>query len=302
MNPGEERATVVIIDDVPLNIQLMESFLSDDYIVRFATNGPAGIRLVRGKLPDIVLLDVMMPGMDGYEVCAALKEDPETKDIPIILVTAMDEAGEEARGLSIGVVDYITKPFAREIIRARIKVHIELKRMRDRLARMSVTDGLTGLGNRRFFDELLEREWSRSVRSGLPVSLLMADIDYFKGFNDCHGHPAGDDCLRRVAQGLVAGVPRNDGDLVARFGGEEFAVILVDTGIEGTRTVAERLLSNVRELAILHGRSPVSDVVTVSIGFATVVPIRGQEPRRLIELADEMLYRAKDGGRNRAVG
>lgn len=292
---------VMIIDDAPANIRLLNACLAEDYSVRFATSGAVGIGIVRSQRPDLVLLDVMMPKMDGYEVCAALKADPHTKDIPIIFVTAQGEGSDEEKGLSLGVVDYITKPFIPEVVKARIKIHIELKRLRDLLQYQSTTDTTTGLANRRAFDELLTQEWSRGTRYKLPLSLAMVDIDFFKGFNDFHGHLSGDECLRRVAQALFAAVPRRDGDLVARYGGEEFAVLLVDTDSEGVRTVSERLRSGVSALAIPHGRSAASEVVTVSIGAASIIPDGGHSPTVLIAIADGFLYRAKEEGRNRVV-
>jgi diguanylate cyclase (GGDEF)-like protein len=299
--PETKRPMVVIIDDAPANIRLLNACLVEEYAVHFATSGAAGIGIVRSQSPDIVLLDVMMPKMDGYEVCAALKAYPETRDIPIIFVTAQGEGHDEEKGLSVGAVDYIIKPFIPAVVKARIRIHIELKRLRDLLQHQSSTDGLTGLANRRAFDESLNREWSRGMRSGLPLSLAMIDIDFFKGFNDCHGHLGGDECLGRVAQALLTAVPRRDGDLVARYGGEEFAVLLVDTDSEGARTVSERLRSSVTDLAIPHGRSPVAGIVTVSIGAASVVPDSGHAPTHLIAIADGLLYRAKEEGRNRVM-
>lgn len=296
-----KRFMVMIIDDAPANIRLLNACLVEEYAVRFATSGPTGLEIVRSQNPDIVLLDVMMPTMDGYAVCAALKADPETRDIPIIFVTAQGDGGDEEKGLSAGAVDYVTKPFIPAIVKARVRIHIELKRLRDQLRRQSVTDELTGLANRRAFDEALTREWSRGVRSGLPLSLVMIDIDFFKGFNDAHGHLGGDACLRQVAQALQAAVPRRIGDLIARYGGEEFAVLLVDTDGEGARKVAERLRSNASALAIPHGRSSVAEVVTVSLGAAALVPNSGKPPTSLVAVADALLYRAKGAGRNRVM-
>lgn len=296
-----KKPMVVIIDDAPANIRLLNACLADEYAVRFATSGAAGIEVIRKQRPDIVLLDVMMPKMDGYEVCAALKADPDTKDVPIIFVTAQGEGDDEEKGLSVGAVDYITKPFIPAVVKARVRIHIELKRLRDLLLQQSITDELTGLANRRAFDEALKREWSRGIRSGRPLALAMIDIDFFKGFNDLYGHLGGDDCLGRVARTLRDAVPRRHSDLVARYGGEEFAVLLVDTDIEGAQTVSERLRSSVADLGIPHGRSAVADNVTVSIGAASVAPNGDRSPASLIALADGLLYRAKEAGRNRVM-
>lgn len=295
------KPMVVIIDDAPANIRLLNACLAEEYAVRFATSGAAGITVIQNQRPDIVLLDVMMPKMDGYEVCAALKADPHTKDVPIIFVTAQGEGEDEEKGLSVGAVDYITKPFIPAVVKARVRIHIELKRLRDLLQQQSATDPLTGLANRRAFDESFKREWARGIRSGRPLALAMIDIDFFKGFNDLYGHLGGDDCLRRVARTLRDAVPRRHSDLVARYGGEEFAVLLVDTDIEGARIVSERLRSGVAGLNIPHGRSAVAGHVTVSIGAASLIPDGGGPPASLIAAADRLLYRAKEAGRNRVT-
>jgi len=299
--PETKKPMVLIIDDGPTNIRLLNACLAEDYAVRFATSGAEGLGIIRSQCPDLVLLDVMMPEMDGYAVCAALKAEPETRDIPIIFVTAQGDGEDEEKGLSAGAVDYVTKPFIPGIVKARVKIHIELKRLRDRLEHLSATDGLTGLANRRSFDDSLDREWTRGMRSGLPLSLAMIDVDFFKSFNDCYGHPVGDDCLRQVAQALIAAVPRHGGDLVARYGGEEFVVLLVDTDRKGAGAVSERLRSNVLDLAIPHEKSSVAGTVTVSVGAASVVPDGAQVPTSLVTAADGLLYRAKESGRNRVM-
>ena len=292
------KPMVVIIDDMRDNIDLIDECLSGEYSVRFATSGLAGIKLVRARLPDLVLLDIMMPDMDGYDACRILKSDPDTRDIPIIFVTARSDVDDEAMGLRLGAADYITKPFVPALMRARISIHIRLKQLVDRLEHQSATDALTDLPNRRCFDETLQREWVRGMRSGLPLSIVMIDIDFFKAFNDQYGHQTGDDCLRKVAKALASSVPRLGGDIVARYGGEEFVAILVDTDLRGARTVAERLRTSVTEIAIPHEQSSISKHVTVSVGVASSVPVREQSPTDLVELADGKLYLAKQAGRN----
>jgi diguanylate cyclase (GGDEF)-like protein len=298
----KDKPMVVIIDDALMSIRLLEACLADEFTIRFATSGAAGLELIRHQSPDIVLLEVLMPDINGYELCAALKADPDTRDIPIVFVTALDEATEEAKGLSLGAVDYITKPFTPTLLKARVWIHIRMKRLMDGLQIQSSTDGLTGLANRQRFDEVLEREWRRAMRMAVPLSLIMIDIDNFRAFNDLYGHLGGDDCLRAVARALLAGVPRLGGYLVARYGGEEFVVVLVNTDIEGARVVGERLRANVAALASPHGPSHVIAPVTVSVGVASTIPERGTDPTALIEAADRMLYCAKSNGRNRVMG
>lgn len=293
------KPTVVIIDDVPTNIKVIHSCLGDDFNICFAVNGEEGIQLVRQTKPDIILLDVVMPGMDGYEVCSKLKADPDTRKIPIIFVTTRNEIDAETKGLTLGGVDYVTKPIIPAILKVRVTTHIELKRQRDYLEHLLDYDSLTGLANRRHFDETLIKEWSRGTRSHLPLSVIMIDIDFFKAFNDIYGHPAGDDCLRKVAQAFSSVITRKGCDLIARYGGEEFVAILVDTDRKGGRIVAERLKTSVSNLALPHVRSAVADHVTASFGVATMVPTLDQDPTALTAAADQMLYQAKAEGRNR---
>jgi diguanylate cyclase (GGDEF)-like protein len=300
--PGPSaKPKVIVIDDAPTNIRILDACLGDEFYLRFAASGAAGLQAVSQERPDLVLLDVMMPVMDGYEVCARLKADPETRDIPVIFVTGLNEVADEARGLSIGAADYIVKPIVPAIARARIRNQVELKRLRDRLERLSATDGLTGLANRRHFDEALEREWTRARRSQSPLSLIIMDVDHFKAFNDGYGHQAGDACLRQVAQALTAAVSRTGIDLVARYGGDEFVALLVDTGLEGARTVGERMRACLDALALTNPYSQAAGRVTLSLGLATLVPAADQGPAALLAAADAMLYRAKGQGRNRMV-
>lgn len=294
------RPKIVVIDDMPVNIRILHAVLTRDFDVRCATGGAEGLELVRRELPDLVVLDVMMPEIDGYEVCRRLKAEPATAQIPVIFITALDEAEEEARGLEVGAVDYLTKPITPAIVLARVKTHVELKRLRDRLELMTTTDGLTGIANRRGFDACLAREWQRAVRTRSPLSLIMADIDFFKSFNDHYGHLAGDTCLRKVAQAMASTAER-PADLVARYGGEEFAALLPDTDAAGALVLAEEMRRRVAALGIVHTVSAAADCVSVSLGVATLVPESRDDPNYLILQADEALYQAKERGRDRVV-
>ena len=216
----------------------------------------------------------------------------------MIFVTALVSEADEARGLKAGAIDYITKPISPTIVKMRIRNHLELKRHRDLLADMAAIDGLTGIPNRRRFDEVLHLEWHRAQRTGKPISLLMIDIDHFKRYNDSYGHLQGDDCLRAVARALAELVHRG-GDFVARYGGEEFVCVLAETDAQGAQIVAERLLSVVTDLNIPHEASPVAPRVTVSVGYCTASSMSGHSWEQLIDCADRNLYRAKQAGRNR---
>lgn len=301
MTPERDgKLMILLVDDAPTNIQMLNETLKDGYHLFFATNGRDALRIASESMPDLILLDVIMPEMDGYEVCRILKADPIMRDIPIIFITAMSQQEDEAIGLELGALDYITKPFNSTIVRLRIRNQIELKRQRDLLARLSHLDGLTGIPNRRALDDSMEREWRRGTRSLKPLSLLMIDIDQFKAYNDSCGHLVGDDCLRAVAQAMKIPLGRA-ADFVGRYGGEEFMVILPETDEAGALVVAREIQQAVAALAIPHPASAVSDIVTISIGTATAVAQREHEYTCLLQAADTALYQAKQEGRNRIV-
>jgi len=294
------KLMILLVDDAPTNIQMLNETLKDGYHLFFATNGRDALRIASESMPDLILLDVIMPDMDGYEVCRTLKSDPSLRDIPIIFITAMNQQEDEAIGLELGALDYITKPFNSTIVRLRIRNQIELKRQRDLLARLSHLDGLISLPNRRALTDALEREWRRGSRSLKPLSLVMIDIDQFKAYNDSCGHLVGDDCLRAVAQSMKVPLGRA-ADFVGRYGGEEFLAILPETDEAGALIVANELREGVAALAIPHPASTVADNVTISIGVATAVAHREQSHTCLLQAADDALYRAKQQGRNRIV-
>lgn len=290
---------LLIVDDAMENIQILNHVLGGEHEVLFAMSGDKALELAHQHQPDLILLDAVMPGMDGYEVCAALRAAPNVRDIPIIFVTALTTPEDETRALEAGAVDFITKPFNVAVVRARVRTHLTLKRQSDAMRELTLTDTVTGVANRRSFDTAFDSEWRRCDRSRSPLSVIMIDIDQFKRYNDAYGHQAGDDCLRQVAGAMVqcAGRPP---DLLARYGGEEFVILLPQVGQEGAETVAQRILEVVRELAIPHRMSSVCDAVTVSVGIATMLPGSGAgDAEALVRNADDALYRAKESGRNR---
>lgn len=282
-----------------------------------AHNGKDGIELFQGHRPQLVLLDVIMPGIDGFEVAQQIRRIEKPGEwTPIIFLSARDKDADLERGIIAGGDDYLRKPVSEVVLAAKVRAMQRILGMRDSLValtsrlddmnrdlvRLSTVDALTGIANRRRFDDALYKEWRRAMRRQYPVTLLMCDIDFFKQYNDAHGHQAGDECIRNVARAIEETLKR-PGDLVARYGGEEFAAILPDTGFDGAQMVAESVRSAVAELGIPHGRSSVSSRVTLSVGAATMVPPRGApasgEP--LVEAADKALYAAKSAGRNRVV-
>lgn len=292
------NASVLIVDDVPANIQLLAEALKSDYRLRIANHGAKALEIANSETPpDLILLDIMMPGIDGYEVCQTLKENPRTSNIPIIFVTAKSDVDDEAYGLNLGAVDYIPKPFHLPVVRARVKTHVNLKLKTDLLEELALIDGLTYIPNRRRFDQLLAQEWSRARREGQSLAVAMIDVDHFKAYNDHYGHGAGDDCLRQVASAIKASLQR-PGDTVARYGGEEFVLLLPNTDDQGALATAERVRAAVFDKNLPHAHSPAADRVSISLGVASTIPDSG-EPEALLKAADEALYKAKRAGRNR---
>lgn len=298
MEDERPPSTILIVDDAPENIKVLGGALTQDYKILIARDGETALKLARTEPVDMVLLDIVMPDIDGYEVCRRLKGDEMTRELPVIFITTLDATEDETTGLELGAVDYITKPFRLPIVKARVKTHMELKAKNDLLLRLANVDGLTGVPNRRCFDVTLEKEWRRAQRTRSPLSLVLMDIDCFKNYNDGYGHVAGDFCLRTVAQAVAESAARA-GDLVARYGGEEFAMILPATDGEGAREVARKVLEAIRDLGLEHAHSSAAEIVTMSIGVATAWPTQGVEPGTLIEAADQSLYQAKESGRNR---
>lgn len=294
------KDSILLVDDDPLIIRSIGRILSTVAELRFATNGEAALRLASESLPDLILLDAEMPGMNGFEVCRALKAEPETADVPIIFVTSHSDTEMHIAGLEAGAVDFIAKPISEPLLLARVKNQLRIKRLTDELRHATMLDSLTQIANRRRFDERLTREWQRCARANEPISALMVDVDHFKRYNDTYGHPAGDVCLRHVAEALKRSCQR-PADLAARYGGEEFAVLLPGVAMDGAQHVASRILKAFNVLAMAHANSSTSAHVTVSIGIGYFdrVPLIGNE-RDLLAASDKALYAAKGAGRAQA--
>ena len=292
------RPRLLLVDDQPINIRTLHEVFAADCQVLMATSGAQALAVCRDHMPDLLLLDVQMPGMDGFELCAQLKADAVLSAIAVIFVTSNDQPEDETRALEAGAADFISKPFNPAVVRARVRAQLTLKRQADLLREMAFVDGLTGVHNRRHFDEQLAAEAQRARRSGGHLGLLLADVDFFKHYNDCYGHLAGDDCLRRVALALKSCL-RRPADVLSRYGGEEFACILPETDLDGALAVACKMEQAVRSLQLPHARSAVAPVVTLSLGVAVAPLGGGCEPAPLIGWADEQLYRAKAEGRGR---
>ena len=312
MKPYEfpEKTSILIVDDSLIHIHYLTNLFKHDYHILAATNGPQALEMAAGgQPPHVILLDVEMPEIDGYEVCRRLKANSQTKNIPVIFITpqffteddfgkAQFDATDEEMGFRLGAVDFISKPFHPAIVRARVKNHMRLKLKTDMLEMLSLQDGLTDIPNRRYFDERLAVEWESAVRYGMPLSMVMMDMDHLKLYNDHYGHGAGDDCLRRVAKTLKKSIPRPI-DLVARYGDGKFAVLLTDTDAKGALKMAEQLRAAVEALAIKHAYSKPALVVTLSVGVATHASESAKTDMHQLQYsAEQALYRAKEQGRN----
>ena len=289
---------ILVVDDAMENIQVLHQALQDEHQVLFALSGAKALEIARQQLPDLILLDAMMPGMDGYAVCAALRASNVLRDIPVIFVTALSHPEDETRALEAGAVDFISKPYNVAVVRARVRTQLTVKRQRDALRALSLTDSLTGVANRRCFNETMDKEWRRCARAGQTVSLILADLDFFKQYNQAYGHQAGDACLQQVSAAMQHCSARPP-DLLARYGGEEFVVLLPQENLPGAAAVAQRILGAVRQLALPHERSGVGAHVTLSMGVASMLPADSGDPGTLIRAADARLYRAKASGRDR---
>lgn len=280
-----------------------------------ARDGESGIEAFKLERPDLVLLDIIMPGMDGFDVARRIRQlERDGEWTPIIFLSARASEADLERGIDVGGDDYLVKPVSEVVLKAKVRAMQRIAQMRyslllltrklneanRELSRLSSVDGLTGIPNRRVFDDTLVREWRRAERRNAPLSLLLLDIDHFKEYNDCYGHQAGDDCLRAVAGSLDRALRRSS-DLAARYGGEEFVIVLPETDAEGARNVAENVLEIVRGLGIEHARSQTASRVTISIGVAMAIPARDDDSgwKKLLGSADAALYQAKDNGRNR---
>jgi len=295
-----ETQKVLVADDDAINREVLGDLLKPEYTVLLAKNGEQALERAARHLPDLILLDVMMPDMDGYEVLRRLRADLHTAHISVIFISGLDRPEDEANGLKMGASDYIVKPFNQTVVMARVALHLQVVRQRRMLERLANIDGLTELANRRRFDELFAIEWQRARRNDAPLSLAILDIDAFKQYNDRYGHPAGDRALRSVAR-VAYGAMGRPADLAARYGGEELVLLMPDTDAGSARVLMEELRTAVLNLAIAHEASTVMPMLSASIGGATLAAGSLEPQFELFEAADAALYRAKQAGRNRVL-
>lgn len=290
---------ILIIDDSPVQANFLSSILTDDYEITVVNSAEEGLKQARAEEYSLILLDVIMPGIDGFQLLKTLQEEVILRHTPVILITSLNDTQHEEQGLTLGAVDYITKPFHPAIVRARVHTHIKLYQYRTHIEREATVDQLTGVPNRRRYDSVSGKRWQDAIRLGAPISICMFDIDKFKVYNDTFGHPAGDKVIKAVAETASSHLQRGT-DFFARYGGEEFVALILG----GESTVNFRHLQKVRQavedLHIPHNPE-ISPWVTVSIGGITVIPKVGSSFDTYLKMADAMLYDAKRFGRNQVV-
>jgi diguanylate cyclase (GGDEF)-like protein len=300
------HANILIVDDVEDNLEILGDLLTfDGYNVQTARSGEGALKLVQESRPDLILLDILMPGMDGFEVCSRLKADEDTKDIPVIFVSSMTDIDSKVRGFKVGGVDYINKPFQHAEILVRVNTHVTMLRLRKHLEeqnaeleRLANTDYLTDLYNRRRFFNTAEVEFAEAVRSGDPISITLIDLDHFKQVNDTHGHLVGDRVLVHIAHLIRSNCRKSD--VAARYGGEEFAILHPSLDRENAFRVAERIRKEVEANPFLHEKDEIG--MTLSAGVVdTRICKDCLRVDDVLSRADVALYRAKDGGRNQVV-
>ena len=290
---------ILIIDDSPVQANFLSSILAPDYTVTVVNTAEAGLEQAKKEDYSLILLDVIMPGIDGFQLLKMLQEEVVLSHTPVILITSLNDIQHEEQGLTLGAVDYITKPFHPAIVQARVNTHIKLYRYRKQVEWQSMTDQLTGVANRRRHDRFSAIKWLEASRLQVPFSVCMFDIDKFKIYNDTFGHPAGDKVIAAVAK-TASSYLRRSTDFFARYGGEEFAAFILGGSAESAFEHLKKIRQAVEDLRIPHNPS-VSQWVTISIGGVTVTPQPDETYDAYLKIADTMLYDAKRFGRNQVV-
>ena len=299
MAENKKEFTILIADDEKINVDILGSILSPMYNLLISKNGSRALDIAKEHVPDLILLDVLMPEMSGFEVITKLKESDVTNKIPVIFITGLTSSEDEEKGFFLGAVDYITKPFNKAIVKARVNTHIKIVDQMRTIESIGLIDPLTKIPNRRGFENRLNMEWSRASREQTPISVLIMDVDKFKNYNDTYGHQQGDEALKAFAD-VSAQVLKRSVDFIARWGGEEFVILLPGTCYDGATEIAERVRGNVEAL-VIPAEEGVETKITVSIGINSVIPDANTSIADFINKADQALYKAKESGRNRFV-
>jgi diguanylate cyclase (GGDEF)-like protein len=295
----ENMEKILIVDDSLLQAAQLKKILENDYDITLTHTADEGLALAGSGDYSLILLDVIMPGMDGFTLLKKLQEEVITQSVPVILITSLSDIENEERGLKLGAVDYITKPFHPLIVRARVNTHIKLYKYRKQVEYQSMTDQLTGIANRRRHDLYSIMKWKEATRLQIPFSICMFDIDHFKAYNDTYGHPAGDKVIAAVAQTIKQYLQRTT-DFTARYGGEEFVAIILGGEARANFEYLKKIREGVEKLHIPHTGN-VSEWVTISMGGVTVTPHNNEKYADYLKIADTMLYDAKHFGRNQVV-
>jgi len=299
MVQSQKKNTVMIVDDDALNIAALTQILENDYTLYVERDGFKAIELAKELLPDLILLDIVMPGIDGFEVLSRLKSIHETSEIPVVFITGLSNIQAEEQGLALGATDYIYKPFSTPIVKLRIRNQLQIVNQLRLINHLSITDTLTGLFNRRHFNTRLNYEWKRAIREKTLLSIVMVDVDNFKKYNDAYGHLQGDVVLKSIANIIKQQLLRAT-DMLARWGGEELAALLPVTDLPGAIIVAEKLRAAVEGHFFPYIDAPGSSQVTISLGVNCVAPWKYSNMKLFIDEADKALYQAKRLGKNRA--
>lgn len=292
-----KRGNILVVDDDPLVFDVVSVYLEDDYELAYVDNGQQALVTVHSEPPDLILLDIGMPDIDGYELCWRLKMEPETKGIPVVFVTAFSSAEDEAAGLAAGAVDYIAKPINPAVLKARVKTHMDLKLQRDFLQGLVRQDALTDLPNRRGFEETLDREWRRAARSGNSLSMVVMAIDDFDRYQDEYGQIGGDGCLKSVAAACKT-VLHRAGDFLVRYDEGVFVALLADTPYRAIQQIADRLRAAVEAAAIPHNSARHHRLVTLSVGAASIVPDHRHDASELLETGEALMREISHSGGN----
>ena len=296
---AESKNTILIVDDENANLKVLTHILGSEYTIFTATSGASSIEKAREFAPDLILLDILMPEMDGYAVLREIKKDKDIQKIPVIFITGLDSEEDEEKGLTLQAADYITKPFSSINVKLRVRNQIQIVNQMRTIERLSMIDYLTNIPNRRSFEDRLKMEWKQAIREKTPISILVLDLDKFKDINDSYGHQQGDIILQTIA-GMFPQSFRRPGDFAARWGGEEFVVLLPNTPLEGALDVAEKIRADIEKTSILT-LNGFRILITLSIGINSLIPTNETSIDAFISNADKALYTAKEAGRNKVI-
>jgi diguanylate cyclase (GGDEF)-like protein len=293
---GEMKNSLLIVDDEKTNLQILAHILESEYTIYTAANGASAIEKAKKYLPDLILLDIIMPDMDGYQTLAKIKKCEEIYKIPVVFITSLNNAENEEKGLALEAADYITKPFSANVVKLRVRNQIQIINQFRTIEQLGMVDQLTNIPNRRSFDSRLDMEWSHAIREQTPISILMMDLDKFKDLNDTYGHQQGDIILQTVAK-IFSNSLRRSVDFTARWGGEEFVVLLPNTNLTGALDIAEKIRKDVENTSVTYAEHILK--ITISIGVYSLIPSQDSSLNDFISNADKALYAAKQAGRNK---